>query len=313
MAALLETRRLMKCFAGSRVVDGLDLRADAGAVLGLLGPNGAGKTTTLRMLYGFIRPDGGEILYEGHPFERYRCEIKREIGVCTQEDSLDYDFTVRQNLSVYASYFRPKPQHLIARVDELLHEFDLDRFSDASPHMLSGGFKRRLLIARSVIHRPKMLFLDEPTTGLDPGARVALWETVDRMRRDGLGIVLTTHYMDEAERLSDSLVVLDRGKTLAAGATRQVIGALLGEHVVVVDRNTPGADTMIAWLQAETTASRAHVLTEVRAALTPAELATFSSKFAQYHFAVRTPTLDDLFLALSNHTRPSSRSTRSRT
>ena len=197
--AILEARGLTKSYGSRMVVDHLDLCCHRGTVLGLLGPNGAGKTTTLRMLYGFVPPDDGSIHYSGQRFDENRAEAKRSIGVCTQEDSLDYDFTVAQNLLIYASYFRPRVANLEGRVAQLLERFDLASYADASPHVLSGGFVRRLLIARSIVHRPSILFLDEPTTGLDPSARLDVWELIDSMRAEGLAIVLTTHYMDEAE------------------------------------------------------------------------------------------------------------------
>ena len=183
-APLLEAEGLVKSYGGRPVVDDLSLRCPARSVLGLLGPNGAGKTTTLRLLYGFIRPEAGSIRYRGEDFATQRSALKRGIGVCTQDDTLDYDFTVAQNLYVYAGYFRPTVRDLRGRVRELLDRFDLASYADASPRALSGGFKRRLLIARSIIHRPHVLFLDEPTTGLDPKARVAVWE-LDRPNAAG--------------------------------------------------------------------------------------------------------------------------------
>ncbi|HXH83295.1 MAG TPA: ABC transporter ATP-binding protein, partial [Candidatus Tectomicrobia bacterium] len=235
MSVLLDARGLVKTLAGRRVVDGVDLACAAGHVLGLLGPNGAGKTTTLRMLYGFLRPDAGTIRFDGVDVGRDVRRIKRDLGVCTQDDTFDADFTVEQNLWMAARYFRPRPADVGARVRELLDRFGLGPYAAARPEILSGGFKRRLMIARALVHRPRLLFLDEPTTGLDPQARMAVWDLVDGLRADGLGIVLTTHYMDEAERLSDTLTVLAAGRVAATGSPKHVIGDLLGEHVVVVD------------------------------------------------------------------------------
>src|SRR5690606_13876445 len=144
-------------------------------------------------------------------------------GVCTQDDTLDGDLTVAQNLRTYAGYFRPRPDDLAGRIEELLERFQLVPYRDQSPETLSGGYKKRLLIARSIVHRPGVLFLDEPTTGLDPRARVDVWELVRAMRAEGMGIILTTHYMDEAERLSDELLVIDAGRSIARGTTRAVL------------------------------------------------------------------------------------------
>jgi lipooligosaccharide transport system ATP-binding protein len=221
------------------------------------------------------------------------------IGVCTQDDSLDYDFTVSQNLFIYASYFRPRVEDLSNRVAELLDRFELAPYADASPRVLSGGFIRRLLIARSIVHRPRVLFLDEPTTGLDPNARLDAWELIDGMRSDGLAIVLTTHYMDEAERLSDELLVIHEGRDVAHGRPGRVIGNLLGDHVVVVPRHEPARDRIEHWLQGRGAHQVATVLGELRIPVTKDDLVALSSEFDGANWQVRPPNLDDLFIALS--------------
>ena len=214
-APALEARGLVKSCGDKRVVDGLSLTLRSGSVLGLLGPNGAGKTTTLRMLYGFLEPEAGTICYGGRSFFDHRSETKRLIGVCTQEDTLDHDFSVRQNLEVYATYFRPRVENLARRVEELIERFQLGPFASHRVDALSGGYRQRLMLARALIHSPRVLFLDEPTTGLDPRARIDAWKLIDAVRSEGIAVILTTHYMDEAERLSDELVVLSEGKRSA--------------------------------------------------------------------------------------------------
>src|SRR6266478_6349420 len=248
MPALLDARSLVKHLGGRRVVDAVDLACETSQIVGLLGPNGAGKTTTLRMLYGFLRPDAGQIHVNGVALGRDLVRAKRAIGVCTQDDTFDGDFTVEQNLTIAAGYFRPRPTDLARRVAELLERFDLVSYAGDKPEALSGGFRRRLMIARALVHRPRLLFLDEPTTGLDPQARVAVWDLVNALRAEGLGIVLTTHYMDEAERLSDALTVLAQGKVVAHGSPKAVLGDMLGEHVVVLEADGTTMPAVAAWL-----------------------------------------------------------------
>jgi len=268
-------------------------------VLGLLGPNGAGKTTTLRMLYGFLSADAGTIRFEGADVSRDLSRFKRQLGVCTQDDTFDGDFTVRQNLEIAAGYFRPRPPEVRRRVDELLERFALATYAGDKPEALSGGFRRRLMIARALVHRPRLLFLDEPTTGLDPQARVAVWDLVNGLRAEGLGIVLTTHYMDEAERLSDALTVLAQGKVVAHGSPKSVLGDMLGEHVVVLEADGTTMPAVAAWLAARELGEPLAVLGSWHLPLSGEQLADFARAFPALRYEVRPPNLDDLFLKLA--------------
>ncbi|MEW8393614.1 MAG: ABC transporter ATP-binding protein [Candidatus Thiodiazotropha sp.] len=297
---LLEARGLVKHFASRRVVDAVDLHCHGGEILGMLGANGAGKTTILRMCYGFLQPDAGEIRIGGINRREDPDGANRLIGVCTQDDTFDTDFTVRDNLLRFGNYFRPRPSAIEERVEQLLGRFDLARHAAAKPETLSGGYRRRLMVARALVHQPRVLFLDEPTTGLDPQARMSVWELVDGLRQEGLGIVLTTHYMDEAERLSDKLLVLKEGAVVTSGGPRTVLGDLVGEHVVVLDANIPEADAVRQWLLDEGLERPTRILNSWQIALDGAGLARFSASFGQLRFEVRPPNLDDLFLQLAD-------------
>jgi len=299
MPPLIDAHGLVKRLGGALVVNGVDLQCHAGQVLGLLGPNGAGKTTTLRMLYGFLTADAGVIRFEGSDVSRDMTRFKRQLGVCTQEDTFDGDFTVRENLTIAATYFRPRPTEVRRRVDELLERFALAPYAGIKPDALSGGFRRRLMIARALVHRPRLLFLDEPTTGLDPQARVSVWDLVNGLRAEGLGIVLTTHYMDEAERLSDALTVLARGKVVAQGTPKSVLGDMLGEHVVVMAAEPATAPAVAAWLRSRGSGDPLTVLDTWHLPLSGEQLADFARAFPALRYEVRPPNLDDLFLKLA--------------
>jgi lipooligosaccharide transport system ATP-binding protein len=300
---LLEATGLVKTLGGKRVVDGIDLVCRAGEVVGLLGPNGAGKTTTLRMCYGFLRPDAGSIRIAGHDLAADGDRARRALGVCTQDDTYDSEFTVRGNLVQTGRYYRPRLPHLESRIDALLDRFGLRGHAGQKPETLSGGYKRRLMIARSVVHEPRVVFLDEPTTGLDPHARVAVWELVSGLRAEGLGVVLTTHYMDEAERLSDRLLVLQAGRVRAAGATRSVLGDVVGEHVVVLSAAVPGVEEAVSWFRARGR-NPSPVLDDWHVPLDAPGLTAFVSAFPALRYEVRPPTLDDLFLELAREAGP---------
>ena len=215
MSAVIRARGLVKRFGDHRAVDGLDLEVPAGVCFGLLGPNGAGKSTTLRMLLGLSRPDGGDIRVLGHEVPREARAVRERIGVVPQHDALDPDFTVSENLIVFARYFGARA--LAARRDPtaLLEFAGLAHKAHARISELSGGMKRRLTLARALVNDPEVLLLDEPTTGLDPQARHLIWERLRQLLARGKSILVTTHFMEEAERLCDRIAIVDRGRCIA--------------------------------------------------------------------------------------------------
>jgi lipooligosaccharide transport system ATP-binding protein len=234
MAPIIEICDLIKTYDGVTAVDGISFAVQKGAFFGLLGPNGAGKTTTIRMLYGFTPPTGGELRVFGREITSDWRRIKARIGVCHQENTLDPDLTVRQNLLVYAGYFAIPKEQARRRADELLDFFALSHRSGAKVMELSGGMARRVILARALINDPDLLILDEPTTGLDPQSRHQLWERLETLKASGLTVLLTTHYMEEAERLCDRLVIIDHGKILVEGSPQALKRRHSGERVVEV-------------------------------------------------------------------------------
>jgi len=231
---ILAARAIRKSYGGSEVVAGIDLELKRGECYGLLGPNGAGKTTTLRMLLGLTVPDSGEITLLDHPLPRAAREGRIRVGVVPQIDNLDPDFTVRENLVVYGRYFGIPKAGMESRLPRLLEFAALETRADSRIQELSGGMKRRLVLARALVNDPELLFLDEPTTGLDPQARHLMWEKLRVLLRQGKTILLTTHFMDEAERLCDRLKIIDHGRTLAEGTPRDLIASHIEPEVVEV-------------------------------------------------------------------------------
>jgi lipooligosaccharide transport system ATP-binding protein len=231
---VLNVRGLTKRYGNTEVVRGLDLHVKRGECFGLLGPNGAGKTTTLRLLLGLIEPDAGTIELAGIAVPQHAREARMKVGVVPQMDNLDPDFSVRENLFAYGRYFGMDKAAIAARVPELLEFAGLASKADAQIAQLSGGMKRRLTLARALVHDPDLLFLDEPTTGLDPQARHLIWQGLRRLIAAGKTIVLTTHFMEEAERLTDRLAILDHGRMVAEGAPRALIESHIEPAVVEV-------------------------------------------------------------------------------
>ena len=230
---------LTKRFGNTTVVDDLSFELQAGECLGVIGPNGAGKTTTFRMCLGLSTADSGSISVFGMSMPEETLAIKSRLGVVSQFDSLDPDFSCSENLMVYGRYFGMSSADIRARIPSLLTFAALNHKADAKPGELSGGMKRRLSLARALINDPQLLLLDEPTTGLDPQARHLMWERLQQLLQQGKSILLTTHFMDEAERLCDRLLVLDHGRKIAEGKPRDLITEHLEPDVVEVFGGNP--------------------------------------------------------------------------
>ena len=229
---LIQARGLVKRFGDLAAVDEIDFDLQRGEAFGFLGPNGAGKTSTMRMI-GCVSPvSDGMLRVFGLDPDHDGVEIRARLGVVPQEDSLDLELTVRENIIVYGRYFGLPRSVLKERADELLDFVELTERANDRVEPLSGGMKRRLTIARSLVNEPEVLLLDEPTTGLDPQARHVVWDRLYRLKRQGVTLLLTTHYMDEAEQLCDRLVVMDKGKIVAEGSPRELIEQYSTREVV---------------------------------------------------------------------------------
>lgn len=223
----LVARKLKKSYDGFEAVKGVDFEVYRGECYGFLGPNGAGKTTTMKMIYGAVIPTGGELEVAGLDVRSCEREIKRRIGVVPQENNLDDDLKVKENLLVYGRYYDLPRKVALQRAEELLEFVELTERAESPVDQLSGGMKRRLLIARALINDPEIVVLDEPTTGLDPQARHLVWDRLRALTDEGKTLVLTTHYMEEAARLCDRLVIMEGGLIIAQGSPKE----LIQEHV----------------------------------------------------------------------------------
>ena len=246
----LSARALKKGYAGVSVVDDLSFTLEKGGCFGLLGPNGAGKTTTLKLCLGLATPDAGEITLAGHRVPEAAGAARALVGVAPQFDNLDPDFTVSENLRVFGRYFGLSKREMAARMDGLLRFSSLEDRRDTRIDALSGGMKRRLTLARALVNDPEILFLDEPTTGLDPQARHLIWDRLKTLRGAGRTLFLTTHFMDEAERLCDTIVIIDGGRKIAEGSPRELIARHIEAQVIEVYDTTGTPDALESFARA---------------------------------------------------------------
>jgi lipooligosaccharide transport system ATP-binding protein len=303
MEALIHARGLTKQFGSLRAVDGIDFDVSRGEAFGFLGPNGAGKSSTMRMIGCVSPPSGGTLRILGMDPVKEGSEIRARLGVVPQADTLDNELTVRENLIIYGRYFGLSRAEVRKRADELLEFVQLSERADSKVEPLSGGMKRRLTIARALVNDPEIMLLDEPTTGLDPQARHVVWDRLFRLKQRGVTLILTTHYMDEAEQLCDRLVVMDNGTFAAEGSPLELIRRYSTREVVELrfPGEAPGAeaatfDGMVS--RVEALPDRLLLYTDDGDALVPLA----HERLHPQSVLVRRSTLEDVFLRLTGRT-----------
>ncbi len=302
--ALISARGLTKRYGDFTAVDAIDFDVAKGESFGLLGPNGAGKSTTMRIIAATSQRTSGTITILGRDPEEHGPQIRAHLGVVPQQDNLDTELTVTENLFIYGRYFGLSKKFIRTKIEELLEFAQLEEKRDVKVDALSGGMKRRLIIARALVSEPDILMLDEPTTGLDPQARHILWDRLFRLKELGVTLVITTHFMDEAEQLCDRLVVMDKGKIMAQGSPLELIKAYSTKEVLEVrfgsDRNKEIAPTLRAMCsRMEELPDRILMYVEDGEALLEEIL---DKKLHPTTSLVRRSSLEDVFLRLTGRT-----------
>ena len=295
MTFVIEATEIKKNYGAFTAVDGVSFRVRPGECYGLLGPNGAGKTSIIRMMYGFSPLSSGRMLLFGQDIEKDWRVIRSRIGVCQQGNTLDPDLSVEENLAVFGGYFSMPAARARARTEELMQLFALEKKRKAKVVELSGGLARRLMVARSLINEPELLILDEPTTGLDPQSRHLLWEKLMALRRSGVTLFLTTHYMEEAAHLCDRLMIIDRGRIIAEDSPQSLIKRYVEDSVIEIE----GIDEALRQYLVKNRISH-DVLDQRIIVYAKNSVGDYIRKnFCTEKCTFRAPTLEDVFLRLT--------------
>ncbi|HVM32435.1 MAG TPA: ATP-binding cassette domain-containing protein [bacterium] len=291
-ANLIEAKNLSKAYGDFKAVDGVDFAVRRGECFGFLGPNGAGKSTLMKMIYCFSPRSAGELTVLGLNPDRQAAALKNRLGVVAQSDNLDDEISVRENLEIYSGYFGLPKKQAAQKIEELLHFMSLTEKAAARIRELSGGLKRRLVIARALLNDPELLILDEPTTGLDPQVRHLIWVKLRELKKRGVTLLLTTHYMEEAQQLCDRLLVMDKGRVLAQGKPRDLMARHLPPYVMELPASRRLAATPPG-VKVDRYQDRVFLY-----AKSPAQLHRLAGKL-KGHFSIRPVGLEDLFLKLT--------------
>lgn len=298
---IVEAKGLFKKIQDQVIVDGVTFQVMQGECFGILGPNGAGKSTTMRMMYGSSTIGGGELSILGLNAKYNRREIKARIGVVAQEDGLENDFTVRENILLFGKYHGVDKDIAIRRSEDLLKLLRLEEHADQFVPTLSGGMKRRLAIARGMINHPELLILDEPTSGLDPQARLRIWNFMHNLKSEKGTVIMTTHYMEEAEQVCDRIAIMDRGRILAIGEPQKLIRDQIGHQVVEISVTKADLQYYLARLSSKNFQFQVmenKVNVHLKENEDPNEV---FSLVQGLKVTLRNPSLSDIFLKLSGH------------